>query len=314
MNQYNLHHRWLTRVDLDLTGLCNKTCSFCPRYSKNYPNENIHMPLETIQIVLDELRNINFRGVLELAGRGESTLHREFEKVVEMVTAQPRTWTVRLTTNGYRIEKYWDNLYKKFDMLILNTYTTEEEFEKRKAIYPALANGKLVEHYFKPDGLSIQEINKMSGWTTLENPVNFRYSFNNRAGAFNDNGNNFPCWHPMRQIFIDYRGNYQLCCNDWKYQVKIGNVHERSLIDMYNNDVKLNRYRWLLINKGRGSVFACSKCDECSGGKQGTRDMIDKFKKTPEYRYVLLRSQEGLTDEIKREVSGPDLIPIFEEL
>ena len=120
-----------------------------------------------------------------------------------------------------------------------------------------------------------------------------------------------PCWHPMRQIFIDFDGNYQMCCNDWTYQVKIGNVHERSLIDMYVNDPKLNRIRWALINGRRDVIKPCSECNDCQGSKKRSKDIIAHFKTTPEYRNHVhkIASNEGA--EYKKELmSGFDFTKV----
>lgn len=302
--------RYLNRVDLDLTGMCNRTCSFCPR-SGDYPNINRHMTMETIDIVLQELRSIKFDGVIELAGRGESTMHKNFKGVVEALTPEDKTWTLRLTTNGYRINKWWDSIAHKFDEVILNTYTDKEEFEQRKVTFKKLPNGYPVEHHFKPDGLSVEEINKLPAHEDTVSGNKFVYQFNNRAGWFSNDMISEPCWHPMRQIFIDFDGNYQMCCNDWTYQVKIGNVHERSLIDMYVNDPKLNRIRWALINGRRDVIKPCSECNDCQGSKKRSKDIIAKFKTTPEYRDHVhkIASNEGV--EYKKELmSGFDFTKV----
>jgi sulfatase maturation enzyme AslB (radical SAM superfamily) len=275
--------KYLNRVDLDLTGMCNRSCSFCPR-SGDYPNINRHMSMETIDIVLRELRSINFKGVIELAGRGESAMHKNFKGIVEALTPDDKTWELRLTTNGYRIEKWWHNLADKFDSIILNTYTDEKEFEERKVEYAATPRGILVEHHFKPDGLSVEEINKLPPHEDTVTGVKFKYAFNNRAGWFSNDMISEPCWHPMRQIFIDFDGNYQMCCNDWTYQIKIGNIHERSLIDMYINDPKLNRIRWALINGRRDLIKPCAECNDCQGSKKHVKSIIANFKITPEYK------------------------------
>lgn len=297
----------LIRFDLDLTGLCNRQCTFCPRSlhaDPVYPNINRHMSLETIEIVLKEMRSIGFTHWLELAGRGESTLHKKFDTIVDMVTAQPRTWKVRLTTNGYKIDEWWPSLADKFDEIILNSYESEEQYNERKQLYTGLPNGGKVFHYYKQDGFSIDQVNKMKPYQ--ENGKWWKHAFNNRAGYFKDqdrrneeldytnlvtmpNGKKIkvsesPCWHPMRQIFIDYDGNYQMCCNDWSYQIKIGNIHERSLIDMYLNDPKLNRIRWRLINKDRGAILPCAMCDDIQGATLGTVNTIDRFKQTRGYQ------------------------------
>ena len=93
------------RVDLDLTGLCNRRCVFCPRADDSYPNENKHMSFEVIEEVIKQLRKIGFQSWIELAGRGEPTLHPQFLKIVDMLSKD--AWKLRLTTNGYKMHK-WD--------------------------------------------------------------------------------------------------------------------------------------------------------------------------------------------------------------
>lgn len=298
----------LFRVDFDLTGLCNRQCSFCPRSldaNPVYPNVNKHLPLETIQKVIDELRSIDFNGWIELAGRGESTLHKQFEKVVEMLTTGQRKWKVRLTTNGYRIDEWWNSpVGMQLDELLLNSYESKQEYIERQEKYKVLPSGGKVYHYYKQDGFTIDQINNMPGY--MEDGKAWKHAFNNRAGYFKEQDRRYsnldytnivklpngrsvnvaesPCWHPMRQIFIDYEGNYQMCCNDWSSQIKIGNVNERSLIDMYLNDPKINRIRWRLLNKDRKTILPCYRCDDIQGATKGTIETVNKFKQSPIYK------------------------------
>lgn len=277
---------YLIRIDFDLTGLCNRQCSFCPRVDPEvYPNVNKQISLDTIRIVLDELKQINYRGAIELAGRGESTLHKQFNDIVEMLSPPNKTWLVRLTTNGHRINKWWPDVSPRLDEMILNSYDSKKEYLERMEKYKQLPNGKLIEHHWKPDGMTIKEINKLPAHIDTVSGKRFVYSFNNRAGFFSDKVTKSPCWHPMRQIFIDYNGNYQMCCNDWKYQIIIGNVHERSLLDMYVNDPKLNRIRHSLINGSRDAIKPCSMCDDIMGSHENTKRIIQRFKQTKEYKH-----------------------------
>lgn len=297
----------LGRIDLDLTGLCNRQCTFCPRSldaDPVYPNINKQMSIETVEIIINEMKSMNFMGWIELAGRGESTLHKKFDVIVDMLTSDDRRWKVRLTTNGYKIEDWWNTVGHKLDELILNSYESKEEFDTRVARYDILPNGNAVRHYYKQDGFTIDQINNMPSY--IENGKSWRNAFNNRAGYFkqqdrrhlrlnytnlqtNSRGQNVTvgesgCWHPMRQIFIDFDGNYQMCCNDWSHQIKIGNVHERSLIDMYLNDPKLNRIRWQLLNKNRHSILPCAMCDDIQGATKPIAEAINDFKGTVVYK------------------------------
>jgi MoaA/NifB/PqqE/SkfB family radical SAM enzyme len=317
----------IVRLDFDLTGLCNRQCSFCPRSLDAvplYPNINKQMSLETVEIVIKELLSIDFKGWIELAGRGESTLHKKFDIIVDMLTAAPRKWKVRLTTNGYKLDEWWNSpVGQKLDELILNSYESKEEYEERQQKYVTLPGGGKVYHYYKQDGFSIDQINNMPSYK--EDGKSWKHAFNNRAGYFrnqdrrNDildytnvvkmpNGQSVkisdsPCWHPMRQIFIDFDGNYQMCCNDWSSQIKIGNVHERSLMDMFVNDEKINRIRWRLINKDRTQILPCAMCDDIQGATTQVAKAIERFRQTKAYKEHVIplarlgrRFDEGLKE------------------
>lgn len=317
----------LVRIDLDLTGLCNRQCTFCPRSldaDPIYPNINKQMSLETVEIILKELQSIDFHGWFELAGRGESTLHKKFDTIVDMVTPKNRKWKVRLTTNGYKIDEWWNSsVGMKLDQLILNSYESKQEYDDRRQKYVNLPNGGKIFHYYKQDGYTIDQINKMPSY--IEDGKSWKHAFNNRAGYFkNQNRSNeyldyvdltvmvngkkmrvseSPCWHPMRQIFIDFDGNYQMCCNDWSSQIKIGNVHERSLIDMYVNDPKINRIRWRLLNKDRTQILPCAKCDDIQGATGVTNAAVTRFKKSKGYTehvIPLARIGKGFDQGLKK--------------
>lgn len=309
------HHplfRNLVRLDFDLTGLCNRQCSFCPRsldMDPIYPNINKQMSLETVEIVIKELLSINFNGWVELAGRGESTLHKKFDTIVDMLTAEPRQWKLRLTTNGYKIDEWWNSsVGQKLDQLLLNSYESEQEYKERIEKYVTLPSGGKVYHYYKQDGFTIDQINNMPSYK--EDGRTWKHAFNNRAGYFKNqdrrnkdlNYTNLvtmpdgkrikvsqaPCWHPMRQIFIDFDGNYQMCCNDWLNQIKIGNVHDKSLMDMYVNDPKLNRIRWRLLNKDRTQILPCEKCDDIQGGTVEGFKAVQNFVRSSTYKEHLI--------------------------
>ena len=66
-----------TLFDVEINGseLCNRTCSFCPRYDPEvYPNQNLHMSIETCSNLVDGLKKIEFYGVVTFVGFGEPLL------------------------------------------------------------------------------------------------------------------------------------------------------------------------------------------------------------------------------------------------
>lgn len=247
----NLNH--LIWIDLNITDLCNLTCSFCPRSDPQiWPNQNIHMPLETIQKVTDELIEAKWSGYLSFTGRGESTLHEDFEKAFNILNRPDRTYRSHMTHNGVQTKKYWKYL-KKLDDCTINTYSTIDAFNRNKELYSLLDNGQKVTMHFKPDGQSFEDLF-----------TKYRFKPNNRAGLIASDKNvydNTPCVHPIKNIFINFDGSYELCCNDWNHKTTVDNVNQKNILEIYLTNARLNRTALKLLTGERSCEKACSECD-----------------------------------------------------
>jgi hypothetical protein len=302
----------LFRVDLDITGLCNRQCTFCPRVDDLiYPNINKHMPMELVEKVIGELVDAEFgyrkTAFIELAGRGETTMHPEWKKILKFIYNYPnRKFGVRLTTNGHNIEEWWDEMSHYLDELILNSYDDREEFWHRVETYVTLPSGEIVEHEYKPDGMGPAEINAWSKANpfTMPNGKNklpnsqqaetvFVYEFNNRSGSFDaeftsdvklqrvrDRG---VCWHPIRQVFISYEGEYQMCCNDWNNQIIIGSCYDNDVVEMYLRHPKMKRIQELLLTGKRSEILPCAKCDDVQTSQNSTYETICELRDSKEF-------------------------------
>lgn len=252
---------YLFWIDLNITDLCNLRCSFCPRADKTmWPNNNIHMDLDLIKKITDDLIEKRYRQQLSFTGRGESTLHNRWDEAFEILVRKDRTYLANVTTNGRKLEKLWPQL-RRLDRLVCNTYVPESDggkeiWEERKAKFPTLDNGHPVKHEFKPDsGGGLQMMKDMGR------------NFNNRAGMFDSaQESEFPlkkaCLHPIQGIFINFDGTYELCCNDWNYKTKIDSVKDKNILDIYMQNPELNRIRYRLLKEDRTCTKACSECDK----------------------------------------------------
>lgn len=243
----------LVWIDLNITDLCNLTCSFCPRSDPEvWPNQNIHMPLETIQKITDDLIEAKWKGFLSFTGRGESTLHEDFEKAFNILNRPDRTYRSHMTHNGVQTKKYWKYL-KRLDDCTINTYSTVDQFEKNQQLYSKLDNTRSVTMHFKPDGQSFEELF-----------TKYRFKPNNRSGMIVTDKNVYdetPCVHPIKNIFINYNGDYELCCNDWNYKTVLDNVNRKNILDIYMTNPRLNRAALKLLKGERTCEQACSECD-----------------------------------------------------
>ena len=65
-------------VEINPTELCNRTCSFCPRHNPEiYPNRNLHMSLDTVSVLVEQLKAANYSGEINITGFGEPFLNKQ---------------------------------------------------------------------------------------------------------------------------------------------------------------------------------------------------------------------------------------------
>ena len=116
----------LRKIELDITYICNLTCSGCSRSSAQAPS-NMHMPIEVIQNFLSETETKGIRWEsLHILG-GEPTLHPDFVEIVltldEWFQRHSPETDLKVITNGVskltksNIEKiperwHYDNSFK----------------------------------------------------------------------------------------------------------------------------------------------------------------------------------------------------------
>ena len=154
-----------------------------------------------------------------VCGRGEPTLHNDFERLMEPLFNSKAT--VILTTNGKNVEKYRETV-DRFDYVKQNNY----DF-----YVPPKVNSRA--------GTVPEEIVGVVDITDL------RYNY---------------CDKIFDWLYVDWQGNYNLCCNDWDPVVVLGNVHETSLLEHDRNNPELQEYR-MYLRTGNRVLTPCDKCD-----------------------------------------------------
>ena len=245
----------LSSIEINPTELCNLRCSFCPR-STFYPNRNLNMSLDMARFIrkeLDEAWRVGWRGRVSMTGRGEPTLHPQFDELTE-IFARDRKYHLLLTTNGKRLDRYIeDGTADKYDRIVRNIYEAQQDdaniLKKKYQEY------KNVEVYWKPD---------IEGETTWENYFyeGMSRGFTNRAGSFEGTTTKGWCDRPWNKMFIDWNGDYKLCCEDWKHDIVMGNIQTENIHQYYTKNKKLNMFREKLT-KGLRDIAPCNECSYC---------------------------------------------------
>jgi MoaA/NifB/PqqE/SkfB family radical SAM enzyme len=245
----------LNAIEINPTELCDLTCSFCPR-AYDYPNKNLHMTPETAKIIRSHVDELGFTGRVAIVGRGEPTLAKHFEEITN-IFSKNRTYTLETTSNGKWLFDRYSHLFEKYDHVRHDVYdTTYDPNGTSKQKINALRYRKRLEKkfpnvyiQFKPD----------YGWDHERS-----YCLSNRTGSIGEKiePSPKPCSVPQKRLFIDWNGDYNLCCHDWKHKLVFGNVREETIVEYINHNQSLIHYREALMKPdSRRCLTACSECN-----------------------------------------------------
>ena len=224
----------LNTVIVNISELCNRKCSFCPRgYGYTCPS---HLPkLMDISVVdkLVEQLGSRFQGTFSLSGFGEPTLHPGLQEIIYKLKECDNA-KVLLTTNGDYPESFVDLDVDKIEV----------------SLYDEAAETKLKYLYTRsPMKLKTQYKNNNTFW-------------NNRAGNIDKPGAHIPsscCNISFMKITIDINGDILQCCSDWSRKHILGNIFENNIYDIWINGLKEDRIN--LLGDQRYFCKLCSKCD-----------------------------------------------------
>ena len=247
-------------IEFSLSGLCNRVCVFCPRSNpKEFPNLNKHMSIESYTRVIEDLKNINYNGGIIYSGFSEPILYKYIFEVIKITkTLLPKS-RIELITNGdhLKLEKLKKLFEAGLTQISVSLYDGPHQIENFKKL--------------KLDAsLSDEQFDLRFRWANVEsdNGLNFGINLTNRAGAINMpeiNVNTLKqeikkkCFYPFYQIMVDYDGSALLCNHDWHKKLILGNINEKSILDIWNNQVyKKTRGN---LSKAMRIDSPCNKCD-----------------------------------------------------
>ena len=190
-NGRDLINSTLRTIELNITTLCNRSCSFCPHSwgFKKHKKEK-HLSLETLDRFIELLDN--YDNQITLCGQGEPTMHPDIKEILDRLQVLDNK--IILVTNSYKLSEVVDHLGK---------------IEVRVSLYeptelPDIPNMKIIDYY--NDGQN-------------------EY-FNNRSYT---EGISKCCYIPSYKMFVDTNGGVLPCDNNWTTTDYFANIHDDDL-------------------------------------------------------------------------------------
>jgi len=243
-------------IEFNLTGLCTRTCTFCPRHDPRlFPNVNEHMTLGLFKKIAQELGRVDYSGLLLFSGFGEPLLHPQVEEVLRLAREHCPQARLELVSNGDPVdaERLTALVGAGLDTIIISMYDGSYQEEKFSAMR-------------READLSQEQVVLRVRWLPVEE--NFGIILTNRGGLAEipqagvkalDRPLRHLCYYPFQMMMIDWDGSALLCTHDWGRKLIVGDLNHQSLMKLWTSDA-LRQVR-LELAQGRRSQGPCRVCD-----------------------------------------------------
>lgn len=242
-------------VEINESGKCNRSCSFCPKSDPNYPDVSEFIDTALIEKLTQELGEVNYSGIFVYSGFCEPLLDKNIFELIRISKLNMPNAKIELVTNGdplnpSRMKKLFDS---GLTTLLISAYDDESqvEFFNDMAVEAGVEKSRYV---IRPRWLSEEE--------------SFGITLNNRSGAlanaeFVIEPLNEPmkqkCNYPSYSFFMDYNGDVHICSHDWNKKYVAGNVNNETFLEIWGGDRLMNARKLLL--KGNRGFSPCDVCD-----------------------------------------------------
>ncbi|QDP61586.1 MAG: hypothetical protein Tp138OMZ00d2C19078261_47 [Prokaryotic dsDNA virus sp.] len=280
-------------IQVEFVEGCNLRCTFCGLNGIRGKDNNYKMmTLETAERVASEMKRLKWNSRLEFAMHGEPTMNPAAPALVRTFRQHlPKAYLLMESNGGGIIGK---NSAENVKTLFSEGLTTLafDEYQNVKLVPKILDSLMQMDPMFmrqtgdvlfEDDGFPVvfydypscgnagnpHQRNKVRRLVHIR-PIDVstsgtHASLGNHAGAGapkNDRAMGKRCAKPFREMSIRWDGSVSICCNDWRGEMPVGNVHEMDLDEIWHSD-RFYAARHKLYH-GQRDFGACDGCDHLS--------------------------------------------------
>ena len=282
--------RFPISLHIEPTNICNFKCRSCPHSLKTYDEEVGYyefMDFDLYRKIVDEIAVEGGVKALKLFNYGESLLHPGLPEMIEYAKKNKAADRIEITSNMSRINRGLAEklILSGLDYLRISIYGLKDD------AHSSFTQTKVpVDHIFRnirmfrelrdglgftspwmyikmfditdPDELSsfkqmygsladeiaVEVIHNMSGVSNIEDRLEFDIHVDKKPRNI--------CPQPFYQAAIGANGDVTICCIDWSFSSKVGNVRSNSLKDIWNgaNCFMVCRLNSQVVNLAPGAV------------------------------------------------------------
>lgn len=227
----------LKSIQIETTSWCNRKCVFCPN-STIEKTRDMQMSWDTIKVIVEGLARMKYGGRVHLYGNGEPLSDPRIIEIIRYARKELPDTHLFISTNGDLAsgDRSLKNLLEAGLSEVHVSHYDDKNHHLADEVLPGV-------HHF---GLGVLGL-----------------EFYNRGGNVKvpSVSNHKRCWWAWGKAYINWKGDWCLCCSDWKGELVFGNVHDRSLTSIWNDDRYQNYRQAHLTGSGKENLTLCNQCN-----------------------------------------------------
>lgn len=243
-------------VECELNTACNRSCSYCPQSKGLLPDEPRFLPNALLDLLLEDLARIDFRGRFSHHLYGEPLLHPELTQIVRRIgAALPRAVQV-LFTNGDLLtdEKHGELLEAGIGLFAVTRH--------ERGAYPERA-------------LQAVQYARELEFTSRGGTIEFLLKKKRRQLNLIQKQ---PCLAPHEMLIVGWNGNVLRCYEDARREEPLGNLYAETLGAIWQ---RASPIRAALAGGNRAAAGPpCGGCDNSNHASRGRSLATEPFWET----------------------------------
>lgn len=276
-------------VSLELAAACNQRCSYC-YWSKpeDVPFKKGFMDYTTAMLILADAADLGVNSI-KMNFRGESTLNPRFKDITKFAKdhAKGSTFIDRISNSNFKFnpnrEDIFEGLCNQTKVKVSFDSFIPEVMEKQRAGSLHSQTMKNIDIFYNHSKRKNTELVIQAVRTQLNKDEDFEHQSKMRwpeakvsirdmvggrvdkdlSGLENkkrDDSERESCLQFHNRLIFDWQGNAQGCCPDVASKLQLGNIHDKSIYEIFNSE-KAKGIRKALLNK---KAFENDPCKTCS--------------------------------------------------
>jgi len=242
-------------IEISESGMCNRTCSFCPRSAPDYPHKNEFISDDLIKKISSELSKFHFKGIFLFSGFVEPMLDKNIFNLIKIVRKNLPLCKIEMVTNGDVLND--TRTLKLFESglstLLISIYDGKKEADNMKKM---LDKAGIAETKYKIRHRYLSENDSFG--ITLSNRSGMMENAEYKIKALSEPLKK-PCYYPHYTFFMDYNGDVLVCSHDWGKKLIVGSLVKEKFIDIWLG--KKFQFARKKLLEGNRKFSPCNLCD-----------------------------------------------------